>query len=340
MSKTLALVLLSSALAGPAAAASHKEASPHPPKRAHSYHPAPKPAPPPVTPAPSMPADAPPGAKPGQCFARLQPPPRVEIYHEQVLVEPERVEQRPIPPRFEPRTREVILRPEERRTVHTPPLYETRSERVLVEPGREERIVDPAKLATVTERVPLGPPRLVWKPVSTSLHAAPVWCLVEEPAPSEVHARTVVVAPERVRVVSHPPRYDTVTRQVLARPGETREIVVPAVVKTEVYDELIEPPRTEEVRRPARYARVDKSRLIESAPEWARVLCEAEATPHRIKAIQAALAKRGYYKGKADGLYGPATADALTRFQRDQRLPHQGFLSFASLFRLGVTTPA
>jgi hypothetical protein len=286
-----------------------------------------------------MPADAPPGAKPGQCYARLQGPPRVETFHEEVVVEPERVEQRPVPPRFETRTREVILRPEERRTVHTPPVYETREERVLVEPGREERIVEPAKLATVTERVPLGPPRLVWKPVRSHLHAAPVWCLVEEPAPAEVHARTVVVAPERVRVVAHPPRYETVSRQVLARPGETKEIVVPPVVRTEVFDEVVEPPRTEEVRRPARYSKVAKTRVIESPPEWARVLCEAEATPHRIKAVQAALAKRGYYKGGVDGLYGPATADALTRFQRDQRLPHQGYLSFASLNQLGVTTP-
>lgn len=342
MLKPYVAALLLSALASTASANSHKETGKRgdlPVARAQPPGP-PLPLGPQGGPLPSqaaLPADAPPHARLGECYARLRIPARTESYTEQVMVEPERVERRAIPPRYEKRPREVVVREGARRTETISPVYETVTEQVVVRPAYEQTIVEPATLSTVRETVTVAPAAMVWKAVHSPLHPAPVWCLIEEPARTTTVDRTVVVKPERTRVISHPPQFAAVPRQVLRRPAATREIVVPPEVRTVLVDELVEPGRTEEVRIPARFETVTKTRVIGSdRSEWTRVLCQAAATPHKIKAVQSALTRRGYYSGSIDGLYGPATADAVKRFQQAQRLEHSGFLSVPTLERLGV----
>jgi hypothetical protein len=285
---------------------------------------------------PSTHAEAPPPhAKPGQCFARVTLPARVEHYQEQVLVEEGREVQSVVPPRFAPRTHEVVVREESRRYEVSEPVYETVPETVLVRPGYEKTWVEPAEVRTVHETVTVEPARLAWKLVRSPLQPAPVWCLIEEPAKTAVVARSVVVRPETVRTVSVPPETKVIPRDVLRRPAQVREVIVPPLVKPVVVEEMVEPARVEVHRTPPRFAPVTKTRVVEpERGEWVQVLCEADANPHRIKAMQGALARRGYYKGPVDGLYGPATADAVRRFQHDQALPHGGYLSLPTLHAL------
>jgi hypothetical protein len=51
--------------------------------------------------------------------------------------------------------------------------------------------------------------------------------------------------------------------------------------------------------------------------------------------VQAGLARRGYYNGLVDGVYGPRTRSALIRFQRDFRLPVTGDIDEFTLEALG-----
>lgn len=46
--------------------------------------------------------------------------------------------------------------------------------------------------------------------------------------------------------------------------------------------------------------------------------------PRATKALQAALARRGYYHGSVDGLWGPETRNAIRSFQAHQGLPVTG----------------
>ncbi len=48
------------------------------------------------------------------------------------------------------------------------------------------------------------------------------------------------------------------------------------------------------------------------------------STGEDVKNLQAALLRRGYTVGGVDGVYGPATRDAVKSFQRDQGLPETG----------------
>lgn len=283
------------------------------------------------------PADAPPKARPGECYARLLGPDRVETYTEKVLVQKERVERRETPPQYAPERRSVVVGEETRRVVDVPPVYETVTETILVRPGSEQRVVEPAEVRIVREAVAVEPDRMVWKLVHPPHQPAPIWCLVAEPGRSAVVEREVVIRPETVRVVATPPEYKTVSRQVLKAPGYKREEVVPPQTKEVVIDRLISPGRVEEIKTPPVYKDVTKTRTVPSTTRvWTPVLCETAATPHRIKSLQSALARRGYYKGPADGLYGLATADAVKRFQADRGLPHEGFLSRPTFDALGV----
>ncbi len=70
------------------------------------------------------------------------------------------------------------------------------------------------------------------------------------------------------------------------------------------------------------------------APErdgWIRVLCDADATPVRIRRLQHRLHERGMYAGAESGRYDADTAAAVSRFQSAQHLAHGGYLSLRTV---------
>lgn len=56
-----------------------------------------------------------------------------------------------------------------------------------------------------------------------------------------------------------------------------------------------------------------------------------------VVAIQLLLNTLGYYPGKADGSVGPATREAIAKFQRDQKLMPTGIISGDLLVQLART---
>ncbi len=64
---------------------------------------------------------------------------------------------------------------------------------------------------------------------------------------------------------------------------------------------------------------------------------QQQPTLDRYKEIQQALADRGYFPGGApDGTWGPESAEAMKRFQRDQNLTEDGKIGSLSLIALGL----
>jgi peptidoglycan hydrolase-like protein with peptidoglycan-binding domain len=61
-----------------------------------------------------------------------------------------------------------------------------------------------------------------------------------------------------------------------------------------------------------------------------------QPSPERFKEIQTALASKGYFKTEPDGNWGPASIDALKRFQHDQNLVEDGKIGSLSLSALGL----
>ena len=61
-----------------------------------------------------------------------------------------------------------------------------------------------------------------------------------------------------------------------------------------------------------------------------------QPSPERYKEIQQALATKGYFNNEPDGTWGPASIDALKRFQHDQNLVEDGKIGSLSLLALGL----
>lgn len=72
-----------------------------------------------------------------------------------------------------------------------------------------------------------------------------------------------------------------------------------------------------------------------SAPP-VRHVAQQQPTPDRYREIQQALADRGYFKGSADGVWGPESAEALKQFQHEQRIDEDGKINSLSLIALGL----
>jgi len=58
-----------------------------------------------------------------------------------------------------------------------------------------------------------------------------------------------------------------------------------------------------------------------------------------VSAVQSDLAKQGYYRGGIDGVYGPQTRVAITRYQSNHGLQVTGSLTTATLQSLGLPQP-
>ncbi len=67
-----------------------------------------------------------------------------------------------------------------------------------------------------------------------------------------------------------------------------------------------------------------------------RATTQQAPTPERYREIQQALTARGYNGGEADGAWGPQWADALKRFQKDQKIEASGKVNSLSLIALGL----
>jgi peptidoglycan hydrolase-like protein with peptidoglycan-binding domain len=56
-----------------------------------------------------------------------------------------------------------------------------------------------------------------------------------------------------------------------------------------------------------------------------------------VAVAQADLAELGYYSGPVDGIYGPATSEAVRRYQNDNHLAVTGTLTLQTLESLEVS---
>jgi len=61
--------------------------------------------------------------------------------------------------------------------------------------------------------------------------------------------------------------------------------------------------------------------------------------PALVRSVQQALNDKGYNAGAVDGQWGPATEDAVRRFQQASSLPQTGELERPTLVALGITSP-
>lgn len=298
-------------------------------------------------------ADMPPSADPGECFARVLIPETTEVVTEQVIDRPESTEIQVIPATFETVTERVLVKEETIQYRTIPAVFETVTEQVMIEPEKTETVVIPAQFETYTEQVLVRPAYSTWKPGAglfgrgaagtgtapgsgeTQVATGELLCRVEVPAVYDTVTRTRLVSPERTETRVIPARFETVTRQVVATPPQVIEEVIPAVFDTVEVRRMVTAPREEVITIPATYKTLEK-RVVTGGGglEWREVLCDTNASPAKIREVQAALTAAGY-ETPTDGAFGPATLRSMEAFQRANGLPI-GYLTVSTVQALGV----
>ena len=275
----------------------------------------------------------PPNPKPGQCYARVLIPAKVETFTENVMSRDasERIEI--IPARYETASETVLVKEASTRLEVIPAVYGEVTERVLVKPASSKIVEVPAVYDTVTERVLDKPAHTAWKKGPAAVQASNVlseattdtgeiMCLVEVPATYRTVTKRVLVTPARTEKVEIPAEYKTVTKTVVKAPATTREVMIPAKYDTVKVTKLVSPATEKRIAIPAEYQTVTRNkRVSDDRMEWRQVMCEVNMTRDNVMALQQALADKGYYKAGIDGIIGAQTLGAARKYALDKNLP-------------------
>lgn len=303
--------------------------------------------------APSDVATAlPPNAAPGECYIRAAVPARYDTVKQRVVKKPAATRIEVVPPQFQEVEERVLVRPATTRLEVVPPTTEEVEERVVVRPATTRLEVVPARTRTVTERVVTRPAYTVWKrstelapgerPQQTrTLGSGDLLCLVEVPAEYATVTREVIDTPATTRTVDVPAEYATVRKTVVKTPGTTRQVEVPAEYRTVKVQKMAAPAREVKTEVPAEFEEVATQVLRAGATtEWRAVLCETNASPATLAALQQALKRAGFDPGRADGRVDARTLGAVRAFQQARGLPvdDDRYISMATVKALGVTS--
>ena len=85
--------------------------------------------------------------------------------------------------------------------------------------------------------------------------------------------------------------------------------------------------------------RIDPATLVEQTATVSAAPAEsAMLSPRTVRDVQGRLAQLGYFQGQQDGVWGPATQDALARFQQGRGLQPNAQLNPATVAALGMSS--
>lgn len=170
----------------------------------------------------------------------------------------------------------------------------------------------------------------------------------------------VVVEPARTEAVQIPAEYRNVRKQVLVEPARTEIVQIPAEYRSLRKKVMVEPARTEIVQTPAEYKTVQVKKLVKPAEErvvqvppeyktitkkvkvsdskivWRPALCEDEAVDSKIRDMQSALSREGFYSGEINGVLTQETNEAIRSYQMNRGLPQGGGMTLETLESLGI----
>ncbi len=284
----------------------------------------------------------PPDARPGECYARIFVPHKMQTVTEQVLVQEASEKIEIIPAKYETVTERVILEEVSQRLETIPAEYSMVEDEIMVEPAKTEIIDVPATYETVTEKILIKPAHVAWKkgtgPIQRIDQATgEIMCLVEIPAEYKTVSKRVLKTPATTKTVEAPPEYITIKRRVMTKAPTTKVVEIPAKYRTVEVIKLVTPARDKRIKIPAEYKTVTKQQVLEPGHmEWRPILCETNMTSSRISDIQAALEKKGFDPGPIDGVIGISTMAAVNEFQKKNGLLVSEYLTLSTLEALGI----
>ena len=285
----------------------------------------------------------PPGAKAGQCYARVFTPPVYETTTKSVLAREASETIRVTESSYETVQERILVREAGKELQVIPARYDWVEERVLVKEASERLEVVPAQYETIEEQMLVRPASTAWKkgrgPIEKINHmTGEIMCLVETPAEYRTVRTQKLVSAASTRKISIPEEYATVKKRLMVEGPKTVEVEVPAVYDTVSIRKMVTAPGEQRIEIPATYKTVSERHMVSDGQlEWQPILCETNTTADIVSRLQNALAAKGYNPGRIDGVIGHQTMRAATSYQTDNGLP-SGKLTIETLQRLNVVS--
>ncbi len=225
--------------------------------------------------------------------------------------------------------------------VKIPAKYKTIKKRVLKAPATTKVVEIPAETKVIKVKQLLSDTQIENIPQPALYETVEKTVLESEARFDWVHAddkideeykytgKQICLTEEKAKTVE-------LTKIVLDTPAHVETSIVPAKTKSVKVKKLIT--EVKEVKKPieAEYKMMKKrKKLAATKIEWKRILCQTNMNKDVIAKIQSALNERGYSAGKADGVLGKGTRNALDKFQRENSLATGG-ITYETLGALQV----
>lgn len=283
----------------------------------------------------------PPGAKPGECYARVYLPPTYRSTTEEVLKRGASEQVKVIPAKYEWVEQRVLVKEASEQARLLPAKYDWVEERVMVREESEQLHNVAAVYENVTEKVLVKPAYTTWKrgrgPIERVDNATgEIMCLVEMPAEYKTVTKRVMKSGPSTRKETIPAVYEVVKRRVMVEPPKMEKVTIPAEYKTVRVKKMVQAPKEERITIPAVYQKVDKrEKVTDGMMEWRPILCETNASADLISRVQTALAAAGHNPGAIDGILGRSTMAAVNAYQRQKGLA-SGQLTIETIRSLGL----
>ena len=226
--------------------------------------------------------------------------------------------------------------------VKIPAKYRTIKKRVLKSPATTKIVEVPAETKVVKVKKLLSDSQVKYNAQPALYETIEKTELESEARFDWVHAQDnvddeykytghqICLTEEKAKIVE-------VKKIVIDMPARVEESVVPAVKTAVVVQKLTS--EAKEVKTPieAEYKMMKKRKKIAGTQiGWKRILCQTNMNKEVIAKIQDALNDNGYQAGKADGVLGKGTKNALDKFQRDNSLATGG-LTYETLDALKIS---
>jgi len=226
--------------------------------------------------------------------------------------------------------------------VKIPAKYKTIKKRILKSPAttkvvdvpEETKIIKVKKLIVDThiENTPMPALYKTIEKIQLESNATFSWHNTKE----QIDAK-FKYAGHQICLSEEPAKTKEVKKIVLDTPASVDEEILPKEVVAVEVQQLITPSKEEKTPIAAEYKIMQKRKKISDTHiEWKRILCQTNMDKAIIAKLQTALGEKGYLVGKADGVLGKDTRNALDKFQRDSSLATGG-ITYETLNALGIT---
>ncbi|EIJ32806.1 peptidoglycan-binding domain-containing protein [Thiothrix nivea] len=207
-----------------------------------------------------------------------------------------------------------------------PAVFKEVTETIEVERERVEIETLPPTYRTETKRIKVKEATQRWNPACPQVQSdtgqqVPPYCLLAVPAEYTEVTREVIDTPARTIKKIIPARTETVIRKVLVEPAKVVRKEMPAVYTTVKLARVEQPSKVVTTQLPAKTQAIPSHK--QTRPErivQMPALCETSVSHDTILQLQGHLQQQGYYQGTPDGVLGPKTRAALTRYQENNQL--------------------